>query len=456
MSDEGHLDSEGGRRSPDRDGLLLRLLLLRARIVTYPGPRRPRGGAPRFSLSPRLPFYLRMTITSTSASIPLHQLVYLDEGEHVVVGRRDIDSYGFFPPDGAELLRALERGLDVDAAKRWYEETFGEGVDIQAFVDGITELGFVRQANEGTTANPVRGQRLGRVLFSPAAWVIYAAIIAAAVVVALTSPGVRPSVHHVLFCGSLIAVELTVFVGQTLLALVHETFHVLAGRRLGLKSRVRISRRFYYFVYETVLDGLVTVPRRARYLPILAGLLADVLCIALLILCAFAAYGGGPDPALCARVALALAVTTIPRIVWQFYFYLGTDVYHLISNALGCGDLQGAARHLVRNRFGRLRGRPGLGAAEAAFSARDLRLARWYAPLMAVGYLFSALTIVLLVAPLAWQFGTRLLDALDGSGASHGTHFWDAALVLTLTLLQLAVAAWVFIRDRRQATTNRG
>jgi hypothetical protein len=134
-----------------------------------------------------------MTITSTSASIPLHQLVYLDEGEHVVVGRRDIDSYGFFPPDGAELLRALERGLGVDAAKRWYEETFGEGVDIEAFVDGIIDL-------------------------------------------AVASPGVRPSVHHVLFCGSLIAVELTAFFGQTLLALVHETFQVLAGRRLGLQS----------------------------------------------------------------------------------------------------------------------------------------------------------------------------------------------------------------------------
>ena len=70
------------------------------------------------------------------------------------------------------------------------------------------------------------------------------------------------------------------FAGQALLALVHESFHVLAGRRLGLRTSVRISRRFYYAVYETRLDGLVSVPRRQRYLVILAGLLADVLVVA--------------------------------------------------------------------------------------------------------------------------------------------------------------------------------
>jgi hypothetical protein len=386
--------------------------------------------------------------------------VYLDEGDHVVVGRRDIDSYGYFPPDGAALLRALEQGLPVDDAPRWYETTFDESVDMRAFLDSITELGFVRQASDDLSVNspagPVRGQRLGRLVFSPAAWVMYAVIIGAAASVAVVSPGVRPSVHHVLFCGSLIAVELTVLFGQTVLALVHEVFHVLAGRRLGLQSRVRISRRFYYVVYETVLDGLVTVPRRARYLPILAGLVADVLCIALLTLAAFAAQGAGAHPSLCSRIALALAVTTIPRVVWQFYFYLGTDVYHLISTAVGSADLQGAARYHVRRWLARLPGRADRRPAEALFSTRDLRLAVWYAPLMAVGYVFSALTVVLLVAPLAWQFGTRLVHALEGSGARTGTHTWDAGLVLTFTVLQLALAAWIFIRERRHTpVTNK-
>jgi hypothetical protein len=394
----------------------------------------------------------------TSEPLPLHEVVYFDEGEHVVVGRRDIDSYGYFPPDGAALLRALQEGLLVDDATRWYEERFGETVDIEAFVESITELGFVREADEGTTVHapsaPVRGQRLGSLLFSRTAWLINGLIICAAVAVAVAVPQVRPSVHHVLFCRSLIAVELTVFFGQTVLALVHEMFHVLAGRRLGLQSRVRISRRFYYFVYETVLDGLVTVPRRTRYLPILAGLLADVLCIAVLTLVAFAA-GGGPHPSLFARVALALAVTTIPRIAWQFYFYLGTDVYQLISTALGCADLQGATRHLVRRWSQRLRGRADGDPAEALFSTRDLRLAHWYAPLMAVGYAFSALTIVLLVAPLAWQFGARLVSALDGAGGRTGTHLWDATLVLSLTVLQLAIAACVFIRERRHASLTK-
>ena len=35
--------------------------------------------------------------------LAFHQLSFAPEGDDVVVGRRDIDSYGVFPPDGAAL-----------------------------------------------------------------------------------------------------------------------------------------------------------------------------------------------------------------------------------------------------------------------------------------------------------------------------------------------------------------
>lgn len=56
----------------------------------------------------------------------LHPLSYLDEGDEVVVGRTDTDSYGLFPADGAELVRRLEEGMAVPDAAAWYESRYGE------------------------------------------------------------------------------------------------------------------------------------------------------------------------------------------------------------------------------------------------------------------------------------------------------------------------------------------
>ena len=127
---------------------------------------------------------------------------------------------------------------------------------------------------------------------------------------------------------------------------------------------MHISRRFYYAVYETRLDGLVSVPRRERYLVILAGLVADVLVVATLILVA-AATGGTPR-----GLCLALAFTTVPRIMWQFLFYLRTDVYVLLTTVLGLDDLDGAARQRLRRLLRRGgRGRSALRRSASATSA---------------------------------------------------------------------------------------
>ena len=391
-----------------------------------------------------------LTADSDSDTVALADLTFLAEDDHVVVGRRDIDSYAVFPPDGAALLHVLAEGRSLAAAAAWYEDTYGESVDIDAFVTTLAELEFLRGAGEerdddgGRAASgddrAIAGRRLGAALFSPPAWVAYAALVVAAVAIAAAHPWLRPSPSHVLFCGSLLIVELGVVAGQALLALVHEAFHVLAGRRLGLRTRVRVSRRLYYVVYETILDGLVTVPRAKRYLPILAGLVADVVAVAALTLLAAALHGGGAHAALAARICLALAVTTVPRIAWQFYFYLETDVYHLIGTVLGTNDLQRAARHVIARRLGRAHG-------DAGLDPRDLRVARWYAPVLVAGYLLSAVTIVLVLAPLAWQFAGHLAGAIGGARGS--AHRWDAAVVLALTALQLAVALAIAVRDRR-------
>ena len=115
----------------------------------------------------------------------------------------------------------------------------------------------------------------------------------------------RPAQFY--FTGSLVIVQAAVIAAQAPLLFLHEGFHVLAGRRLGLPTRMGVSNRLMYIVFETQLNGLKSVPRRARYLPFLAGLVCNGVIFCSLGLVADLTRPGSGSYSLAGRLCLALA-----------------------------------------------------------------------------------------------------------------------------------------------------
>jgi hypothetical protein len=374
----------------------------------------------------------------------LHPLVYLEEGDEVTVGRADINSYGLFPVDGAALLRQLEAGSTPNEAARWYSAQYGENVDIGEFLEVLEEYELIVKDGETVSAPaPVKWQRLGRAVFSPVAFACYAVLVVAAGVVMIREPSLAPSYRHLFFTPSLVAVTLGLFLGQAPWILLHEAFHALAGRRLGLNSTLRIGRRFYYIVFVTTLDGLVTVPRRKRYLPMLAGLLLDVLVVSGLTLAAAALQAPGGVRALLARFLLAMALGVLLRMVWQGYFFLRTDLYYLITTVLGCNDLHTTAHQMLANRLNTVLGRRNRLVDESTWHPRDRSVARWYVWLMLLGYAALVVTLITVAIPAGIRFAEQVVhqlviaptarNVLD-AGVFLGLNFWEPALVVVLAI----------------------
>ncbi|WP_112263941.1 hypothetical protein [Lentzea terrae] len=380
-----------------------------------------------------------------AVQLAFHDLSYVDDGDEVVVGRRDIDSYGVFPPDGAALVRKLANGMEPAAAAAWYQDTYGTAVDMTDLIDTLRELRLLREHDE-PDPRPVRWQRLGRWLFSPAAWVVYACLVVVAIAVCVARPGLIPHRGNIFFTDYLVVIEVTLLLGQVPLTLLHEWFHVMAGRRLGLRSKVGLGWRMYFVVFETSLDGLVSVPRRSRYLPMLAGMLMDLLVMSALTVLAYLTWDS-----LLAKVCLAFAFTTFLRITWQFYFFLRTDVYYLVTTVLGCVDLQTTTREMLRNRVNAVLGRPL--TSEAHWHPRDRAVARWYLPLHVAGYAFMIALLVTVLLPMTWQFlgnagHTLLSDDVPPARVA------DAAIVLTTAVAQFALAGYLALRARRNRATS--
>ncbi|MFD5088570.1 hypothetical protein ACFWOG_38930 [Kitasatospora sp. NPDC058406] len=377
--------------------------------------------------------------------LPLRRLVYLEEGDEVTVGSPETDTYAVLPADGAELVRMLADGVTPREAARRYEAEHGESVDIADLVEALVDLDLVRSADAPAEESaPVRWQRLGRAVFSRPALIGYALVTALAVVEMIRVPRLVPRIDNLFFSSSYTLVVLMLFFGQAPLLALHEAFHALAGRRLGLRSRLSVGRRLVYLVLETSLDGLVSVPRRKRYLPIMAGMLADVLAIAVLTLVADATHGAARGVA---SVCLAVAYATTLRLAWQGFFYLRTDLYVLLSTLLGSVNLHAAATDVLRNAVRRGTGRTPLDLS--VHHPVDRRAARWYAWLMVVGYAFTLTVFAGVVVPTAYRLLHDMWLRLTGHASAAGR--LDSLVLMVLTLAQTGAVVVLAARERRAA-----
>jgi len=381
-----------------------------------------------------------MTSSTTSANVPAQQarnqpvalqaLTFLDEGQEVTVGRADTDSYAVLPAEGASLLRQLGQGLTPDEAAGWYERTYGERVDIDDFLDGLGELGFLRAPDEAAhPAPPVRWGQLGRMVFSPVGGACLAAVLIASALAMRRSPELVPSYHDLFFTHYMTILELVMFLGQFPLLLLHEAAHALAGRRLGLRTRLSVGRRMYYIVFLTAMDGLVAVPRRKRYLPMLAGMLADLSVLAVLVLVADATRrtDGALSPA--SSVALAIA--------------------YVLVTVLGCVDLQGTARAVLRDRLRRALRRPAPPDQHASPHPRDLAVARWYSWLLLAGWTASIAILITGVIPLTGLVLLTVVDRFGSSGTHSAAALADSIVFVLLNVGQPVILVALVLRERR-------
>jgi hypothetical protein len=391
-----------------------------------------------------------MTVTTPGGSVSvvrLHRLTMVPEDDGVMVGRSDIASYAMFPEEGAQVLRMLDSGVPIYDAAAWYEQTCGTPLDFDDFLEVLAELQFLLGDDEDRPAEaPIRWQRLGGWVFSWPAWLCYLALITAAIIAMVSRSSLRPSYHDVFFTSYLVLIPVTVTVVQIPYILLHEGFHALAGRRLGLPSTLGISRRFVYLVAETRLDSLFSVPRRRRYLPFCAGILADVVAVSGLTLLSAALDGHG-IPRWCPALCLAMAFTCVLRMVWQLMFYLETDLYFVITNAFHCSDLQQATRYYLKLRSCRLLRRE-LPEPDADWSERDRAMARWYAPILVAGYGFSLGSLAWAGIPTMAHFVSLIADRLRGAGTPL-SGLLDAVSFIVLMSLQIGLLSYVNLRDRR-------
>lgn len=396
-----------------------------------------------------------MNAGTPTTGVRLRPLSVVEDGDDVLIGDPERGTFVAVPPVGGVVVTALLEGATPAEAGARGEAFAGEPVDMDDFIATLGQLGFLEDEERGAPASTAPLQQKGwtggpsatlvRPLFSTAAWCVYGAAALAVTGCFIVRPELWPRGSDLQITGDLGTSLLILLPVTYLLVGLHETWHWLAARALGLQTRFGLDRRLFFLVFETDLSQLWSVPRRKRYGPQLAGLAIDMVVLVALL---GAQLVAGPVRPLPALVYVLVAST-----LWQCMVFLRTDMYGVLVTATGCRDLWRVKSLLLRRAFGRL-DEPQRAELDRA-DPRDVKVGRWFRWLFLAGYPLAGGYLVLFYVPLLVNVARWAGDGFAGGAAT--ARFWWGLLVVAAVYAPIALAVGFVVASlwaRRRAAAG--
>jgi len=385
-------------------------------------------------------------------------LTVVRDGDGYVLGSQRSPDFVAVPDIGGQIVRWLQDGASVGECARQAAEIAGEPVDVTGFLDGLEKAGLLA-AEDGTEDVQVAPagvaawkRTMGRALFGPAGLAVQGLLAAAAAVVMVTQPQVRPAYTDAIVTSVPLLSIIIISVIGTALGLAHELAHVLAAWAAGVASRVSISRRMIVIVYQTDLTRLWSVPRRSRIVPLLAGIVFDGATIGVVTILELTGLDGASP--LAAHLMREAVFLNISAIAFQFLIFLRTDVYALFVLATGCKHLWDTKGAVSRQAVSQATAEDV--ALLEAVGRREIFWAKIFLWLYAPGVLFTMWYFVAYALPALRKITMTALHAaisspVSISGAAGATAF---ALTVASTSYVLWGLARTLIRIGRQLTAR--
>lgn len=380
------------------------------------------------------------------------------EGDLFTVGNINLGDFYQLPGLGVRILEMLGDGDAVTTIKARLRAENLEEVDVDEFVNQLTDIGFIyredqrqnfnqppqdaaRASNRTFNANP----RLARAIFSPPVLACYLAIVVFALADAIENPALRLNTGALYIETNRTPLLAAVLFASLIQTAMHELGHMLAAARHGVKSKYGISNRLWTIVAESDLTGILALPKSQRYLPMFAGVIVDILLISLLTILLDILQRHSAIPFVI-QVVQVLVLETVIGIAWQFNIFVKTDIYFILCNYFSSPDLDKDARSYLLNLLHKVSlGYFGLEASDRIYG--NLIVLRIFSLVWLFGRVISLVILFTVFLPTMWRYIESAGRLMWGPPAS----IWiacDTILYVTFMMSILGVGMYMWIRHR--------
>jgi hypothetical protein len=353
---------------------------------------------------------LNLSSTDTG-SLHLVPLSIQQEGDSWLVGSLELNRFYQMPEIGVQIIRLLQNEVPLAEVKTHLGGGDASDIDVDEFASTLIELGL---AYKGPLCKPVASsagsskwlrvaRRIGRIVFSWPLACLYTLAVFYAASCLVRVPQARPSLSVFYFPGYLTASLLLLLVLRLLMVLLHELGHMLAAARSGIDSHLGVGTRLWTIVIEADLTGVLSLPRGRRYLPLLAGMLTDVLGLSVLVIAVVHLLNARANWFVI-QLVQALIMQTLLFMLWQWNIFLRTDLYYVMCTMLAYPDLDRDARLYLQTFLYRLTGGHFGMEPQADQKSGRLNVVRAFSLIWLVGRLASFYLLVVMAVPTLWHY----------------------------------------------------
>ncbi|WP_124033427.1 site-2 protease family protein [Herpetosiphon llansteffanensis] len=419
---------------------------------------------------------------TASAYVDVYPFVRQEESEEeLLIGRVDTNNFIMLPKEAVEILDDLAHGKTIGEAQALYAERYGEIPDLVDLLEQLESEGFVQplqsdtvrfgqqaptNAAQAVATNPNQPRtvrfhftffpvRLAQLLFSPIALALYAIVIGGAAAIVLTQPSIVAGWRAMVVDEQMALFTLIIMLHGFVITFFHELGHAVAARSRGVDVRFGIGRRLWVIVAETDMSGIWSIKRNLRFLPILAGMVVDLLSAAIMIYLAFMHQRQIINLSDFGYVLVrAFMWSYLLNLLFQLYFFVRTDIYYFLSTWLRCSNLMGDTANYMINQFNRV-----LGRAEphnqAAIPERERTIIKRYAFFWLIGRVLAFYSLFFLTLPILWSYASILFERMFGS-SSNNLQVLDSILAAILIFISQAVGIflWLWSLIRRKVSVD--
>ncbi|CAH9056216.1 hypothetical protein PSECIP111951_01416 [Pseudoalteromonas holothuriae] len=351
------------------------------------------------------------------------------QGKEYLVGNADLDEFYQLPTEGVRVIECLKEGYSMAQIKKICLDEFNEEIDLESFVEFLLEAGFLyknqKDAESAIKAHATQtaatdkrwvfrmSPKAASLFFSWPIVLLYCLALTSAVYLYISEPQVRINLSAFYITEHFTVFFLTLLFLFSVVSLMHEFGHMVAGSRLGLEPRLGIGNRLWTIVAECDLSGIYSQPKSKRYLPLMAGMLVDLfsiscIVIALYFLSSYGVEGTG------IQILQALVLQILVTISWQFHFFLKTDVYYILSNYTDNPNLDQQARTYLNAWLFRLTfGRAGA-SLPTDTTGTQLKTMRIFSSVWLIGRIVSVTFLILIIVPALAQYARDAWYAVSG------------------------------------------
>jgi putative peptide zinc metalloprotease protein len=393
-------------------------------------------------------------------------------GDEVVIGRPEHGIFLAVPGPAVDLLIALAEGGTCGEARARYVARHGHDPDLEDFLSILESKGFVRPAASfragEETLDPHGGDAeagrpkthlknfppgLARFLFRPAMLTIYGAVIATGALLMSRCPACLPRRDVFVFTRHMTTLSLLLLAIALTSTLLHELAHLVAARAAGVPASLSFGHRLWIVVAETDLSRLWAVPKRRRYLPILAGVLIDAVSAALLTGGLYLAAARGLAEAPAFRFLQAVLMVYLLRILWQACLFVRTDFYFVLTTWFDCKDLMRDTERFLKNLTHRFLGW-GERVDQSHIPPRERRVIHAFSGLWIGGRLVAVAILLKIQLPTGWLYAKEIARVWGARDSLTPYAVADRISLAALALAPLGLGLFLWARTAWRSRTE--